>query len=57
MKRDVMQNAGLEIFAELGIWIFFITFLVVAAKTFLTGKDRYEEAAELPLEDGVEVSQ
>lgn len=51
MMRDVMQNAGLESFAEIGIMIFFITFMLVAIRTLLTKKSKHEEMRHLPLED------
>ncbi len=55
MMRDVMQNAGLEGFAELGILIFFVTFAIVALRVLARG-DRWDEHASLPLEEGKEVS-
>jgi len=55
MKRDVMQAAGLENFAELAIIIFFVTFALIVLKTLLTKKDTYESHQNLPLDDGTEV--
>lgn len=56
MKRDVMQAAGLESFAELAIIIFFVTFAVIAIKTVLTRKSSFEQVSNLPLDEGKEVS-
>lgn len=55
MMRDVMQNAGLETFAELGILIFFVTFILVAMRTLLTRNASYGELANLPMDEGTEV--
>ena len=54
MLRDVMQNAGLESFAEIAILIFFATFAVVALRTLFTNNARYEAARQLPLQDETE---
>jgi hypothetical protein len=51
MKREVMEAAGLESFAEIGIIIFFITFLIVALRALLSKKSKYEDVRQLPLED------
>ena len=55
MKRDVMQAAGLETFAEIGILIFFVTFIIVALRTLLSRKSKFEDARQLPLDEGTEV--
>lgn len=57
MKRDVMQAAGLETFAEIGILIFFATFLLVALRTLLSRNSKFDEASKLPLDDGTEATQ
>ena len=56
MKRDVMQAAGLETFAEAAIILFFVAFGAIALWTFLSRRGWAENAARLPLDDGVEVS-
>lgn len=55
MKRDVMQAAGLEVFAEIAIIIFFATFAFIMLRTFFGTKDRFDEASNLPLDEGTEV--
>ena len=54
--RDVMQNAGLEVFAEVGILIFFATFVVVALRTLFRRHATYDDVSNLPLDDGAEVN-
>ena len=41
MKRDVMQAAGLESFAEIAIIIFFATFMVIALKLMLSKSEAF----------------
>lgn len=53
--RDVMQNAGLASFAEIGIVLFFVAFALVAVRILLTRKTNYQELAHLPMDDGNEV--
>ena len=55
MKRDVMQAAGLEMYAEIAIIIFFVTFLAIALKILLSKKGAFDEVANLPLDEGTEV--
>lgn len=55
MMRDVMQNAGLQGFAELAIMIFFATFAAVAFRTFFTRTDKFEGVSRIPLDDDAEV--
>lgn len=55
MRRDVMQTAGLELYAELAIIIFFVTFGLIALYTLTRRKADLKEVQELPLFDGVEV--
>lgn len=56
MKRDVMQAAGLESYAELAIIIFFVTFTIISIKTILTRRSSFEQVSNLPLDEGKEVS-
>lgn len=56
MKRDVMQAAGLEVFAEVAVIIFFVTFTVVALRVLLANKASLEHVSSLPLDEGTEVS-
>lgn len=55
MKRDVMQAAGLESFAELAIIIFFVTFGLIVLRTMFARKEAFDHASNLPLDEGTEV--
>lgn len=48
MKRTVIEQAGLAIFAEIGIVIFMVVFVLVVAKGFLIPKDQRDRLSELP---------
>lgn len=54
MNRDVMQGAGLEIYAEVGIIIFLIGFLLVLIRVAFMKKSEVEECGNLPLSDGTD---
>ena len=51
MIRDVMENAGLEGFAEIGLILFLIAFLLVILRVVLIDKEEAEERSRLPLDD------
>jgi cbb3-type cytochrome oxidase subunit 3 len=52
----IMGNAGLEIFAEIGLVIFLVVFAAVVWNTFRKGrKEELEEAGRIPLDDFVPV--
>lgn len=55
MRRDVMQTAGLEMFAEVAIVLFFLAFAGIVLRTMLRRKDELVEIQNLPLFDGNEV--
>ena len=55
MKRDVMETAGLEMFAEIAIVIFFVTFTIIVIRALLMRKSKIEHAKNLPLDEGEEV--
>lgn len=54
MNRDVMQGAGLEIYAELGIIIFLFAFSLVLLRVAFMKKTEVDECGNLPLTDGTE---
>lgn len=54
MKREVMEHAGLTIFAEVGIIIFLVVFLLIVLRVFIMKKDKADEMANIPLEDGTQ---
>lgn len=51
MMRDVMQNAGLEIFAEVGLLIFFGVFLALMVRALMMRRGDVEEVSQLPLQE------
>jgi len=57
MMRDVMQNAGLVGFAEIGLILFFVAFALVIIRTMaLTTDEECEEALNIPLDEGSPVT-
>lgn len=51
MIRDVMQTAGLEGFAEFGIVVFVLAFIMILTNAFFgMKKDDVERMRHLPLE-------
>ncbi len=52
MKREVMEHAGLSIFAEVGIILFLVAFLLILVRVFIMRKEKADEMAHIPLEDG-----
>lgn len=52
MKRQVMENADLAIFAEVGIIIFMTVFLAVIIRVVFMSKSEADEIAHIPFEDG-----
>lgn len=55
MNRDVMQAAGLEVYAEIGIVIFVVAFALVLARVYLMKKSEANACGNIPLDDGTEV--
>lgn len=51
MMRDVMESAGLTIFAEIGLVLMFLGFFFVVARSLTRKGDHYKELANLPLDD------
>jgi len=51
MLRDVIAGSGLHGFAEIGLAIFLVTFLVVAVRVLSRRSGHYDEIARLPLRD------
>lgn len=54
MRREVMEAAGLEIYAEIALIIFVVVFIGIFIRAFLMRKDRLDQIAHLPLDDGSE---
>lgn len=51
MIRDVVENAGLEGFAEIGLILFLVAFLFVVLRIVFLSKEQAEEHSKLPLDD------
>ena len=50
---DVVSHAGLAIYAEIALVLFFLTFVVVLVRLLRPSRRAdYDAAARLPLEDG-----
>ncbi len=52
MERDVIADAGFTQFAEIGLIIFVVVFILIIARALFMKKERAEEMEVLPLEDG-----
>lgn len=52
MLRDVVGMAGLVLYAEVGLVLFFAVFVLVAVYLFVTrGAPHWDEARYMPLDD------
>lgn len=51
MMRDVMQSAGLTLYAEIGLVLLFLAFLLVVARSLTRNRAHYQDLAKIPLED------
>jgi cbb3-type cytochrome oxidase subunit 3 len=51
MLRDVIESAGLAIYAEIGLILLFVTFLLIVARIFTQKRDHYERLARIPFDD------
>lgn len=52
MNRDVMQAAGLSVYAEIGIICFVIAFALMMARVYWMKQSEAAECGAIPLEDG-----
>ena len=54
---DIMSHAGLAIYAQVALVLFFAVFILVTIRTFAPSRQRELDAASrLPLDDGVVVA-
>ncbi len=53
MEREVVDNADLAHFAEIGLVIFVIVFVLILVRVVFMKKDYSEEMKQKPLDDGV----
>ncbi len=56
MLRDVMQSAGLVIYAEIGLVLMIGAFVFLVVRSLVKRSSYYKELAKLPLDDGVALS-
>lgn len=54
MKGEVMEAAGLEFFAEVGLVLFLLGFLFAIIRVALLKRDEVEHLESLPLDDSDE---
>ncbi|RDV37910.1 hypothetical protein DV096_12435 [Bradymonadaceae bacterium TMQ3] len=52
MRREIMEAAGLEAFAEVGLVLFLIAFALIVLRALFAQKEEIHHAQNLPLEDG-----
>ena len=51
MLRDAIASSGLSIFAEIGLVVFFATFVLVAWRVLARSSGHYDAVSRLPLTD------
>ena len=52
MEREVIENSGMEHFAEIGLVIFVVVFILIILRALFMNKDHSERMGHMPLEDG-----
>ncbi|RAL23111.1 hypothetical protein DL240_09520 [Lujinxingia litoralis] len=52
MRREIMEAAGLEAFAEVGLILFVIAFVLIVLRAAFAKKEEINHVQHLPLEDG-----
>ncbi|MFU8807283.1 MAG: hypothetical protein ACNA8W_25970 [Bradymonadaceae bacterium] len=57
MRKDVMEHAGLAIFAEVALIIFVVVFILIAVRAIFMRREESRYLAHLPLEDGPNIEQ
>jgi|GEM_PF-2191731 len=55
MLHDVMSGAGLSVYAEIALVIFFAAFVLAVIHVLRRPKGHYDAIANLPLEDDVDL--
>lgn len=54
MRKDVMEHAGLEIFAEIGLIIFVLVFIAIFLRAAFMRRESIDYLSNLPLEESGE---
>lgn len=57
MRRDVMEQAGLAGFAEVGLIIFVIVFIAIFLRAMLMRREQVQACAHLPFEGDEEANE
>lgn len=52
MRKDIMENAGLTLFAEIGVILFVVVFALILLRTIFMSKEKVKYAGNLPLDGG-----
>lgn len=52
MRKDVMADANLAIYAEVALFIFVTVFIAIALRAFFMSKDNVHQLERMPLDDG-----
>jgi cbb3-type cytochrome oxidase subunit 3 len=48
---DIVSGAGLAMYAEIALLMFFVVFLAILMRTLFANRESLERAARMPLED------
>ena len=51
MEREVIENSGMEHFAEIGLVIFVAVFILIILRAIFLDKDHSEKMGQMPLDD------
>ncbi len=57
MRKDVMADANLAIYAEVALFIFVAVFILIVIRAFVMKKDSINHLERMPLDDGCAVSE
>ncbi len=52
MRKDVMADANLAIYAEVALFIFVSVFILITIRAFIMKKDSIHHLERMPLDDG-----
>ncbi|MBA2664734.1 MAG: hypothetical protein H0U74_20775 [Bradymonadaceae bacterium] len=57
MRKDIMEHAGLAIYAEIALIIFVAVFVMIILRAILMRREHSQFLSRMPLEDGLTVEQ
>ncbi len=52
MRKEVMADANLAIYAEVALFIFVAVFIAIVIRAFFMSKDSIHQLERMPLDDG-----